>query len=47
LSGCRFAGKRIFIRKAEFAKINEALLKLKENGTYDQRYKKWFGGNGS
>ena len=27
--------------------VNEALLKLKENGTYDQLYKKWFGGNGS
>lgn len=24
--------------------VNEALLKLKENGTYDQLYKKWFGG---
>ena len=27
--------------------VNEALLKLKENGTYDQLYKKWFGGTGS
>jgi polar amino acid transport system substrate-binding protein len=27
--------------------VNEALLKLKENGAYDQLYKKWFGGNGS
>jgi len=27
--------------------VNEALLKLKENGTYDQLYKKWFGGVGS
>ncbi len=27
--------------------VNEALLKLKENGTYDQLYKKWFGGIGS
>lgn len=27
--------------------VNEALLKLKENGTYDQLYKKWFGGSGS
>ena len=27
--------------------VNEALLKLKENGTYDQLYTKWFGGNGS
>jgi len=26
---------------------NEALLKLKENGTYDQLYQKWFGGPGS
>ena len=26
--------------------VNEALLKLKENGTYDQLYKKWFGGSG-
>jgi polar amino acid transport system substrate-binding protein len=24
--------------------VNEALLKLRENGTYDQLYKKWFGG---
>ena len=28
-------------------RVNEALLKLRENGTYDQLYKKWFGGNGS
>ena len=28
-------------------RVNEALLKLSENGTYDQLYKKWFGGNGS
>ncbi len=27
--------------------VNEALLKLKENGIYDQLYTKWFGGNGS
>ena len=27
--------------------VNEALLKLKENGTYDQLYKKWFRGGGS
>ena len=27
--------------------VNEALLKLKENGTYDQLYTKWFGGAGS
>ena len=27
--------------------VNEALLKLKENGTYDQLYKKWFGGAAS
>lgn len=27
--------------------VNEALLKLKENGTYDRLYMKWFGGNGS
>jgi ABC-type amino acid transport substrate-binding protein len=26
---------------------NEALLKLKENGTYDQLYQKWFGGPAS
>jgi len=25
-------------------RVNEALLKLKENGTYDQLYAKWFGG---
>jgi len=28
-------------------RVNEALLKLRENGTYDRLYKKWFGGNGS
>ena len=28
-------------------RVNEALLKLKENGTYDQLYGKWFGGPGS
>ncbi|MBI2181592.1 MAG: transporter substrate-binding domain-containing protein [Deltaproteobacteria bacterium] len=28
-------------------RVNEALLKLRENGAYDQLYKKWFGGNGS
>jgi len=27
--------------------VNEALLKLKESGFYDQLYTKWFGGNGS
>jgi polar amino acid transport system substrate-binding protein len=27
--------------------VNEALLKLKENGTYDQLHKKWFGESGS
>jgi polar amino acid transport system substrate-binding protein len=27
--------------------VNEALLKLKENGAYDQLYNKWFGGTGS
>ena len=27
--------------------VNEALLKLKENGTYDRLYTKWFGGEGS
>ena len=27
--------------------VNEALLKIKENGTYDQLYGKWFGGRGS
>jgi polar amino acid transport system substrate-binding protein len=27
--------------------VNEALLKLKENGTYEQLYVKWFGANGS
>lgn len=27
--------------------VNEALLKLKENGTYEQLYSKWFGGAGS
>ena len=26
--------------------VNEALLKLKENGVYDQLYTKWFGGTG-
>lgn len=28
-------------------RVNEALLKLRENGAYDQLYKKWFGGNGA
>lgn len=28
-------------------RVNEALLKLKESGTYDQLYKKWFGGTES
>jgi polar amino acid transport system substrate-binding protein len=28
-------------------RVNEALLKLKENGTYDRLYGKWFGGSGS
>jgi len=27
-------------------RVNEGLLKLKENGTYDQLYSKWFGGSG-
>jgi polar amino acid transport system substrate-binding protein len=27
--------------------VNEALLKLKENGTYDRLYKRWFSGNGT
>jgi polar amino acid transport system substrate-binding protein len=27
--------------------VNEALLKIRENGTYDRLYLKWFGGNGS
>lgn len=25
--------------------VNEALLKIRENGTYDRLYEKWFGGN--
>lgn len=28
-------------------RVNEALLKLKENGAYDQLSKKWFGGSGT
>jgi polar amino acid transport system substrate-binding protein len=28
-------------------RVNEALLKLKENGTYESLYVKWFGGTGS
>jgi polar amino acid transport system substrate-binding protein len=28
-------------------RVNEALLKLKENGVYDKLYIKWFGGSGS
>lgn len=28
-------------------RVNESLLKLRENGAYDQLYKKWFGGNGA
>jgi ABC-type amino acid transport substrate-binding protein len=27
--------------------VNEALLKLKENGTYELLYAKWFGATGS
>jgi polar amino acid transport system substrate-binding protein len=27
--------------------VNEALLKLKETGVYDQLYKKWFGASSS
>jgi polar amino acid transport system substrate-binding protein len=27
--------------------VNEALLKLRENGTYDRLYGKWFGSNGA
>jgi polar amino acid transport system substrate-binding protein len=27
--------------------VNEALLKIRENGTYDRLYTKWFGGSGS
>lgn len=27
--------------------VNEVLLKLKENGTYDRLYDKWFGGRES
>jgi polar amino acid transport system substrate-binding protein len=27
--------------------VNEALLKIRENGTYDRLYRKWFGSNGS
>jgi polar amino acid transport system substrate-binding protein len=27
--------------------VNEALLKLKENGTYDRLYKRWFSGDGT
>jgi polar amino acid transport system substrate-binding protein len=27
--------------------VNEALLKIKEDGTYDRLYTKWFGSNGS
>ena len=38
----------VFPNKSPLRKrVNEALLKLRENGTYDQLYKKWFGGNGS
>ncbi|HEY1235799.1 MAG TPA: transporter substrate-binding domain-containing protein, partial [Candidatus Binatia bacterium] len=28
-------------------RVNEELLKLKESGTYDQLYVKWFGGAGN
>jgi polar amino acid transport system substrate-binding protein len=28
-------------------RVNEALLKLRENGAYDQLYTKWFGGIGA
>ena len=31
----------------ERKRVNEALLRLKENGTYERIYAKWFGGEGS
>jgi len=35
----------VFPNKSPLRKrVNEALLKIKENGTYDQLYQKWFGG---
>jgi len=38
----------VFPSNSEHRKpVNEVLLKLKESGTYDQLYTKWFGGNGS
>lgn len=38
----------VFADKSALRKrVNEALLKLKENGTYNQRYGKWFGSAGA
>jgi ABC-type amino acid transport substrate-binding protein len=38
----------VFPSRSAYRKpVNEALRKMKENGTYDQLYKKWFGGSGS
>jgi polar amino acid transport system substrate-binding protein len=38
----------VFSDKSPLRKrVNEALLKIKEKGTYDQLYAKWFGGPGS
>jgi polar amino acid transport system substrate-binding protein len=31
----------------ERKRVNEALLRLKENGTYERIYAKWFGDQGS
>ena len=38
----------VFLDKSPLRKeVNKVLLKLKENGTYDLLYAKWFGGSGS
>jgi len=37
----------VFPSESSYRKpVNEALLKMKENGVYEQLYKKWFGSNG-
>jgi polar amino acid transport system substrate-binding protein len=37
----------VFPSESRYRKpVNEALLKIKETGIYDQLYKKWFGGSG-
>ena len=51
-SSAQFSARRItvfsFLPTGSYRKpVDEALLKIKENGTYEQLYRKWFGGNSS